>query len=240
MTHRPGGTLDERRPASRPTPRRRNETSPMHGKDATPATRRSGRARIVAASGALLAAGALITAATLTDSADVVVTMDGTHNAFDIMTAGSVEPGWEPAASDWAQGNPAAFEIRLTDDGSDYVLSPGGALDLRVAARDASPRLSARLSLTILDPDPRGDAINPETGGYEELYDQLVFTVHDGTTTIFDAVPAAELTTYTWDDALPAGTSKLLDVHIELPESVGNDWQLASTDIQLHFEAVNA
>lgn len=212
----------------------------MHGKDATRAPRRSGRARIVAASGALLAAGALLTAATLTDSADVVVTIDGARNTFDIMTTGSVEPGWEPAASDWAQGNPTAFEIRLTDDGSDYVLSPGGTLDLRVAVRDASPRLAARLSLTILDPYPRGDTIDPETGRYEELYDQLVVTVHEGATAIFDAVPAPELTTYTWDDALPAGAVKVLDVHIELPESVGDEWQLASTDIQLHFEAVNA
>lgn len=213
----------------------------MHGTTALPATtRRSGRTRIVAATGALLAAGALLTAATLTDSADVVVTMDGSRNAFDIVTTGSVEPGWQPADSDWAQGNPTAFEIRLTADGSDYVLSPGGSLDLRVAARDASPRLAARLSLTILDPDPRGDAVDPETGTYEELYDQLLVTVRDGSTTIFDRVPTQDLTTHTWDEALPAGGVTLLDVRIELPESVGNDRQLASTDIQLHFEAVNA
>lgn len=212
----------------------------MHGNTSRTTPSRSGRTRVIVASGALLAAGALITAATLTDSADVTLSMDGSRNTFDIQTTGSVTPGWEPRASDWVQGNPSAFEIQLTDDGSGYVMVPGGSLDLRVAVRDASPRLAAQLSLTILDPDPRGTAVDPAAGTYLELFDQLVFTVRDGDQTIIDQVPARELTTYTWVDALPSGEAKVLDVQIEMPDSVGNEWQLASTDIQLSFEAVNA
>jgi len=212
----------------------------MHGKDAARAPRRSGRTRFITAGGALFAAGALLTAATLTDSADVTVTMDGSGNTFDIVTTGSIEPGWQPTLDDWVQGNPAAYDIPLTADGTGYVLSPGSALDLRIAARDASPRLPARLSLTILDPNPRGDTTDPATGRYVELYDQLVVTVKDGATTIFDRVPTSELSTYTWDDPLSVGGEKVLDVRIEMPTSVTDEWQLASTDIQFNFQAVNA
>lgn len=211
----------------------------MQGNPAPRARRRGGRTRLVTATGAILAAGALITAATITDSADVTVAIDGSRNTFDLVVSGSVEPGWSPSAADWDQGNPDAFQIALTDDGSGYVLAPGAALDVRVAARNASPRLAGTLRLTILDPDPRGNSVDPETGRQTELYDQLVFTVRDADTVIYDHVLAGDLETYTWDAPLSAGDDTVLDVRIEMPASLGNEWQLASTDVQFHFEAVN-
>lgn len=199
---------------------------------------RRGRLRLLLATGSLVAAGALITAASFTDYADVDVALDGSRNTFDIVTAGKADPSWLPTQTDWDQANPRALRIALTQDGSGYTMAPGSVLDLRIAAKNNSPRLSGILSLNLVDPLPRGAETNPQTGTYVELFDQLVFTVADQGVVLLDHVPAGRLSTLTWPNPLAAGEYKLLDVRIELPQSVDNRWQMASTDVQFNFEAV--
>ncbi|MBT8161619.1 MULTISPECIES: hypothetical protein [Arthrobacter] len=198
-----------------------------------------GRMRIALATGSLVAAGALITAATFTDYADVAVKLDGSRNTFDIVTAGKVDRTWLPSDADWVQANPHAYRVSLTSDNSGYLMAPGSTVDLRIAAKNNSPRLSGLLSLRILDPQPRHDAKDPVTGTYLELFDQLVFTVADGGKVLLDRVPADRLTSISWPDPIKAGERKVLDVRIEMPSTVDNRWQQASTDIQFNFEAVN-
>lgn len=213
----------------------------MHRTDRTRAPARSGRARITAAGGVLVAAGVLLSAATLSDIADTVVTMDGSRSTLDILVAGSTTPEWSPVPADWQQGQVEALRITRSDGrAGETLLAPGGALAIRVAALNASPRVAATLSLTIVDPDPRTDVVDPGTGRRTELFDGLVFTVRHGETVLLDRTPARDLSTYTWDAALPSGGSVVLDVTIEMPATLGNDWQLASTDVQLAFTAVNA
>jgi hypothetical protein len=213
----------------------------MHSTDRTCAPARSGRVRIMAASGVLVAAGVLLSAATLADVADTLVTMDGSRSTFDILVAGSAAPEWSPVPADWQQGNVEALTITHFDGhGGGALLAPGGALAVRVAALNASPRVAATLSLTIVDPDPRSGGVDPVTGNRTELFGELVFTVRHGETVLLDRTPARDLSTYTWDSALPAGGSAVLDVTIEMPASLGNEWQLAATDVQFAFVAVNA
>ena len=213
----------------------------MHSTDGTCAPARSGRVRIMAAGGVLVAAGGLLSAATLADVADTLVTMDGSRSTFDILVAGSATPEWSPVPTDWQQGNVEALTITLFDGhGGGALLAPGGAIAVRVAALNASPRVAASLSLTIVDPDPRSDGVDPVTGNRTELFDELVFTVRHGETVLLDRIPARDLSTYTWGTALPAGGSTVLDVTIEMPATLGNEWQLAATDVQFAFVAVNA
>ncbi len=198
---------------------------------------RRGARRLIIAAGAVLAIGALTTAAAFVDLADVRVALDGTRTTFDIRTAGSDATGWEPSPSDWQQGNPDAYEVALH---SGATLAPGGVLVLRVAVQNNSPALAGTLSLDIVDPQPRGQEIDPTTGRYVELFDQLVFTVKQGSTVLFDHVPATAMTTYVWSAALASGDDMVLDVQIDLPPSVDNRWQGASTAVQFHFEAENS
>lgn len=199
-----------------------------------------GRWRLVAAGGSVLAVGALLTAAAISDYADVDVILDGSSNTFDIVVAGQAgTTTWTPGDDVWEQGDTDPFQIRLANGDTDIVMAPGSIVDVRVAAKNASPRLASLMTLTIRDPAPRGSETDPGTGNFIELYDQLVFTVRDGSTVLFDRVPAPELTSHTWPHALDPDDFLLLDIAIELPESVDNRWQLASTDVQFHFEAVN-
>ncbi|MGC4151975.1 MAG: hypothetical protein QM628_02700 [Propionicimonas sp.] len=199
-----------------------------------------GKLRMAAAGGSIVAVGALLTAAAITDYTDVDVVMNGSGNTLDIVVAGQADTTtWTPGDQEWEQGNPDPFRIRLGNGGVDIVMAPGRVLDVRVAAKNASPRLASLMTLTIRDPQPRGGETDPHTGNFVELYDQLVFTIKDGDTVLFDQVPARDLASHTWSPALEPGDFLLLDVAIELPKSVDNRWQLASTDIQFDFEAVN-
>lgn len=201
-------------------------------------SRLGGRLRVVSAAGTLLAVAGLVTAAALTDETRVAVQLDGTANTFDIVVASGEASGWVPSSSDWAQGNPGHHSIIL-ENGGDRI-SPGGRISIRIAAMNNSPRNDGILSLSIIDPVPRGDARDPDTGRYLELFDQLVFTVREGGTTIFDHVLAADLSTYTWPTQVTPGEVHLLEVEIELPGTVDNRWQKATTDVQFAFVAVSS
>ncbi|WP_028707469.1 hypothetical protein [Propionicicella superfundia] len=201
----------------------------------------TGWRRLTAAAGSIIAVGALLTAAAITDRSDVDVVLDGSSNTFDIMVAGQAGTRtWTPAEDVWEQGDVEPFRIRLANGDTDIVMAPGSSLDVRVAAKNASPRLASHMTLTISDPQPRGSETDPATGNFVELYDQLLFTVRDGSTVLFDRVPAPDLTSYTWSHPVSSGDHLLLDVVIELPDSVDNRWQLASTDVQFHFEGTSA
>ncbi|KXC06628.1 hypothetical protein [Microbacterium hominis] len=201
---------------------------------------RTGRVRALLAVGAVFAASGFLTAAALSDSAEVVVTMDASRNGFDLMTAGSALSGWQPEATDWAQGRPDSYQIALDGpDGGGYPLAPGGSISLRVAVLNASPRLTGAVSLAIDDPFPRGNEIDPDTGRFVELFDQLVFTVsHDGVV-VLDGVPAPELPSTVWAGEIASGQSETFDVVIHLPDTVDDRWQQASTDIRFHFAGEN-
>lgn len=200
-------------------------------------SRLGGRLRVVSAAGTLLAVAGLFTAAALTDESRVDVPLDGTANTFDIVVASGDAPAWVPSSSDWAQGSPGHHSIILE---SGDRISPGGRISIRIAAMNNSPRNDGVLSLSIIDPVPRGDARDPITGRYLELFDQLVFTVREGGTTLFDHVPAAGLSTYTWSTQVAPGEAHLLEVEIELPGTVDNRWQRATTDVQFAFVAVSS
>lgn len=199
---------------------------------------RTGRARLVVAAGTLVSVAALLTAAVFTDTADVHVVLDGSQNTFDLQTAGSTDPGWQPTGASWSQGNPTPVDIELGPEAG--VLAPGGAMSVRIAARNASPRLAGQLALTVSDPDPLGDQLDPATGTYRELFDQLRFTVSEGATVLMDDVSATELETYAWSEPLPAGASRVVDVRITLPDGVDDRWQRAGTGIRFSFTAVNS
>ncbi|UIN30692.1 hypothetical protein [Microbacterium binotii] len=204
---------------------------------------RNGRARAVLATGMLAAGCALATAAAFTDYADVEVSLDGSQNRFDIVTAGAVDvdlQSWSPQAEGWLQGNPDAV---LLGSGADagILLAPGGSVEAAIAVKNDSPRLNAAISLVIEDPTPRGDAVDPATGTFLELFDQLVFTVRDADgTVLLDHVAAPALTGYVWPDSFAPGEWKKLDVTIDLPDSVDNRWQGATTDILFSFQAVQS
>ena len=203
---------------------------------------RSGRARLLLASGALVACGIALTAAAFTDSATVAVELDGSKNHFDLVVAGYVGDragAWRPEAKDWRQGNPGAYELSVSAFGSG-MLAPGSSMSGRIAVRNDSPRLDGNLSLTIGDPLPRGDERDPHTGRFVELFDQLIFSVSDESRVLIDRVPAADLTTVSWPEPFAAGDVKVLDVTIEMSSGADNRWQLASTDVQFGFEAVSS
>ncbi|MDQ1205227.1 hypothetical protein [Microbacterium sp. SORGH_AS_0862] len=203
----------------------------------------SGRARAVLAVGMLAAGGALATAAAFTDHADVRIDLDGSLNRFDIVTAGGVglDPQtWSPETAGWQQGNPDAVPLGAGDD-EGILISPGGSVRAVIAVKNDSPRLNAAISLTVQDPTPRGSATDPATGRYLELFDQLVFTVRevDGPV-LLDHVAAPELTPHVLPQVFATGEWKKLEVTIDLPDSVDNRWQGATTDVLFSFHAVQS
>ena len=121
-----------------------------------------GKLRMAAAGGSIVAVGALLTAAAITDYTDVDVVMNGSGNTLDIVVAGQADTTtWTPGDQEWEQGNPDPFRIRLGNGGVDIVMAPGRVLDVRVAAKNASPRLASLMTLTIRDPQPRGGETDP-------------------------------------------------------------------------------
>lgn len=190
---------------------------------------------------ALFGVAALTTAAVVTDAKqlDVRFVPDATH---DLVVAGSADPGWTPAETDWDQGDPTAYRIALTPDGSTAQIGPGEVLRFRVAARHGVTDLPATVVLTVSDPDAQGDRTDPVTGTRAELFDQLRITVADAGVVLLDADPGAGAAalTHDWLDAWQPGETHLLDVTVSVPEDLGNAWQGATTDLQLTFVSESA
>lgn len=209
-----------------------------------PRTRKRAVARsTLAAAGVTALAGVVLTAAALTDSAETRWVLDGSQNRFDIVTAGALEPGWQPQDSDWQQGNPDPYEVEIGEDGEGVALGPGHSLDATVAVANASPSdISGHIGLMILDPDPLGGATDPDTGRYLELFDQLKFTVVDGQTVVAERLSADQFNdlAWRWPDPVAAGDSRVLAVTISLPIEVDNRWQGAGTQLQFAFAGENS
>ena len=204
----------------------------------TVSSRRADRARLVVAGGGLLGVTALMTTAFFTDFADLEAQVDGSQNTFDIVVAGSVEPGWRPADADWVQGDDEPF---LIDLGDSTELPPGGTKHVRIAVQNASPRIAGGLELELSDPDPQGNATDPATGRYLELFDQLEFELAADGATFFRTAGSGTAAdrTYTWPIPLEPGEVREIDVAISLPRDVDDRWQQASTQIQFGFKAVS-
>jgi hypothetical protein len=112
-------------------------------------------------------------------------------------------------------------------------------MTLRVAARNASGELPARVRLTIADPDDNSGDLDPATGRPVDLFDQLHFTVRDGTTVLLADVEGSGVTgsTYDWPVPWGPGEVRVLDVTIALPVTLGNEWEDATSAVQFSFEA---
>ncbi|WP_125098593.1 hypothetical protein [Leucobacter chromiireducens] len=196
--------------------------------------------RTLLAAGVVLGVSALVTAAMLVDTKESIAILDGTQNRFDIVTMGSADPAWEPAAANWQQGNPEAYRIRLTQDDSPFVVSPGASLDLKIAVKNASPTLGGHLSLRVEDPNDRSAERDPETNNYVDLFPALVFTVAEGGTVLINRVAGPDLQTVGLAGVVAPGEARVLDVTVEVPEGLGNEWQLAATDVQFRFDGENS
>lgn len=192
--------------------------------------------------GVLALTGIALTAAVLVDSAETRWVLDGSQNRFDIVTAGAPGADWKPQSSDWRQGNPKPYEVAIGDDGEGIALGPGHSFDTTVAVGNASPGdLSGHIGLSIVDPNPLGEATDPTTGRYLELFDQLRFTVVDRGSVIVQSATAEEFNDLAWHWAEPvdAGDSRELLVTISLPSEVDNRWQGAGTQVQFAFTGEN-
>lgn len=168
----------------------------------------------------------------MTDSHDSLTPLDGTLNRFDLVTAGSAEPGWVPNAQHWQQGNTRPYRIALTPDGSTYVMSPGASLTLRIAVKNVSTRLASDIELSIENPNDHGGELDPESGNFVDLFPQLRFTVGDGESIVFANVPGSELQTVRLPGKLRPDDYRMLDIRIDVSEDLDNRWQLATTDVQ--------
>ncbi|MEB4615952.1 hypothetical protein [Leucobacter sp. M11] len=192
--------------------------------------------------GVLLGLSTLMTAAAVTQNQDLTAEFSpGEGHVFDLMVAGSDDTAWTPSPQDWEQGNPDAYVVQTGGTTNPLPFPPGTRREYRVAVRNASPELASALRLTIEDPDPQGDARDPETGSFLELFDQMRFTVLDeGTPIMSDAGSHRPGSlSYEWPRQLVSGQERTLVVLIELPEAVGNDFLSAGTRVSLRFQGVS-
>ncbi|KUF05640.1 hypothetical protein [Leucobacter sp. G161] len=200
---------------------------------------RRGRSRLALAAGGLLSIAALTTTAFFTDFVDLEAQVDGTRNTFDIVVAGATDPHWQPTADDWVQADEEAFIIDL---GESTELPPGATKHVKIAVKNVSPDLSADLTLRLADPDPQGDAVNPETGRFLELFDKLEFELSEQgepLLAVSGGAPADERQ-FSWREPLEPDRVREIIVAITLPAETDDRWQQASTQIQFGFEAVNS
>lgn len=201
---------------------------------------RSGTKRTLVSAGVLMGISALLTAAAVTGEQELRIPVISNGDIFNLVAAGSSEPGWTPTEDSWAQASPEDdYRIQLTSDGSGYLMAPGSTLDVRIAVKNNSSNRAGEIELTIVDPWPRGEVVDPVTGNYLELFDYLNFTIRDGATLLADAVPGKDLRTIIWPGDLPAGEQLILDVAIHMPNELDNRWQMASTDLTFSFEGIN-
>lgn len=196
--------------------------------------RRPAIARPVLAAGVLLAVGALLTAASVTERHDLEVVFDGSSNVFDLQVAANADSSWTPRSADWTQGHDAPAQFVIDSDTA-QGFAPGDIVGFRIAVKNASPTVAGAMTLAIDDPNPLGSALT-SAGGFQELFDQLRFTVTDGGTTVIDGVSGSDLNRlrHTWAGVAP-GDSRVLDVRVELPASTDNRWAAAATGIRFSW-----
>ena len=198
---------------------------------------RTGRRRTLLALGMLAGVGLLATSAALTETRESYAAFDGRKNTFDLVAAGSTEPGWTPASGDWKQGAQGAIEIPLSDLAEGLV--PGGSADVHVAVKNNSPRIAGNVVVDILDPLDRTPQLDPVTGTFVDLFPALQFSVWDGGTLVLERASGAALAGIPLTGELAAGEHRELVVEVHLPGDLDNQWNGATTDVQFRFEGEN-
>lgn len=187
-----------------------------------------GRLRAVLTAGVLLGIGAVCTAATLSGSAPVLTHLDGRTNYIAVQTvaadANAELPAWPSEAES------SSFTLDL---GGDRLLEPGDSHTFRMAVRNASPRLSADLTMTITP--PRADT----AAGRDALrmFEALQFTVREGSTVLVDHVggsDAAQLVRRL-PGTVDSGGVRRLEIDVALPTTAVGDLQGLRTPVQLAF-----
>lgn len=187
-----------------------------------------GRLRAVLTAGVLLGIGAVCTAATLSGSAPVLTHLDGRTNYIAVQTvaadANTELPAWPSEAEN------SSFTLDL---GGDRLLEPGDSHTFRMAVRNASPRLSADLTMTITP--PRADT----AAGRDALrmFEALQFTVREGSTVLVDHVggsDAAQLVRRL-PGTVGSGGVRRLEIDVALPTTAVGDLQGLRTPVQLAF-----
>ena len=165
-----------------------------------------------------------ITAAGTVDWGEVIVAIDGHDNTFDVQTSGSAEPEWTPSASSWEQGNPSPAVVTLND----ATVGPGSPITVRVAVRNASPRLGARIWLHVLRPEEPA-----------RLFDQLRFTIEEGGHVYADRLDATAVAALPLVGPTAAGAERVLGVTVSLAPQAGNETAGTTTPVALSFTGVS-
>ncbi|MDR1710516.1 MAG: hypothetical protein LBR58_01430 [Propionibacteriaceae bacterium] len=195
--------------------------------------------RLIAAWMLLLAASALLTDAAVVGSQTIQVHGNGVR--FSIETAAGTRADWQPGPADWKPSS-QRVTIKLCDE-PQYPLGPGQQVSVRVAARTTAA-VPAALIVEARDPDPLGPALDPATGTYLELFDQLHVTVSEAGQTFFDG-PATALVGVDLGELAPRPQAdspahgRLFDLTVSVPESVDNRWQGAATGFQVLLRGVS-
>ncbi|MFI2104603.1 hypothetical protein ACH436_15005 [Isoptericola sp. NPDC019693] len=185
------------------------------------------RRRVAALLGIPLAVVVALTTASVVHRTDALAHL--TPTTFDLQIAASEEAGWQPADADWREGRggEAALDLELTQAAATGIL-PDRPVVLRFAVRNTAA-VAARITLGARDLDPGVVARDAAL----DLYDVLVVTVHDGGTTLADAVPAADLAPAF---ELGAGEHVVLDVRLA---PTGDAYLGASTRLALVAEGAS-
>ncbi|MFJ3394596.1 hypothetical protein [Leifsonia aquatica] len=192
-----------------------------------------GRTRALLSAGVLLGIGAFCTAATLTGSAPVLTHVDGRTNYVALQTAAADVTAELPAWPSEAEN--ASFTLDL---GGDRMLTPGASHTFRMAVRNASPRLAADLTLSIVPPESE----TAEGRNARRLFDALEFTVREGHTVLVDHVGgsrAADLIRGL-PGTVASGGVRQLEIDVRLPDDAGDDLHDLRTPVQLAFTGMSA
>lgn len=163
-----------------------------------------------------------LTAAQLTHSSDVTVEFDPV--TFALESAGSAEPGWQPADGDWQSG-----DRPVTVDLAEDTPAPGRPVEVRVAVRNTAG-VPAEVVLSLVDPDPvPGD-----------LFQALEAEVVEDDGTVIAAGPAAGLRLPLAGELAPdRQEARVLVVRIHLPVTGDDRWAGARTGVQVVFDGMS-
>lgn len=202
---------------------------------------RSGRTRAALSAGSLLGIGALLTAALVSDQITYEASLSpGDSHQFNLQVAGSEDPNWRPAETDWLEGNPDAVVVGASTTGGPLALAPGASREYRISVRNESPELGSTLALRIEDPNPESQEFDPDLNFIPELFTALEFTVLEDDDVLLQDIagPTPELA-FHWDEDLIPREEKHLVVRVTLPSEVGNDFNGSATQIALRFDGTS-
>lgn len=187
-----------------------------------------GRKRALLSAGVLLGIGAVCTAATLTGSVPVLTHLDGRANYIAIQTVAADVSVDLPAFPDEAESS--SFTLELAGD---RLLEPGEIHTFRLAVRNASPRLSADLTMSITPPS----ADTAAGRGALRMFNALQFTVREGDTVLVDHADGSQAANLVrrLPGTVESGGVRRLEIDISLSAAAGDDLHGLRTPVQLAF-----